>query len=355
MDSEYESPPHVGGQLTAYLDGELSPEEARAVRAHLAECAACRGWAAEGRALDARLRAWGGVEPRFAQVPYRARQRLRARLWAPQGAGPLARLSVGRTVAAMAGVLGVLALLVVATSGGGTPSRSVGESAPTRWTTFVSRLGTGHTFSLDYPSDWSLTQTALAPPSMTLSLRFSTYKPPLGMGAALPLNPDDAEIWLAVGQGSLAEGWPATEAAQLRAAGYQERTYRIGDLVATRLTDRAPHFGIYDAVYVPVGSDFTVRVYLSAATAAYSSLFDAMLLSLQVGATATPTPAAPATRRTTWVRSEFGGTSTLCGTLDYLAAQADAAQADTPQAASMPSEAGVAKLDADVCLNSAQH
>jgi len=351
MDSEYESPPHLGGQLTAYLDGDLEPEEARAVRAHLAECAACRGGAAEARALDARLRAWGGVEPRFAQVPYRARQRLRARLWAPSAAGPLARWSVGRTAAVVAGVLGVLALLVVATSGGaGAPSRSVGESAPTRWTTFVSSLGTGHTFSLDYPSDWSLTQTALAPPSMTLSLRFSTYKPPLGMGAALPLNPDDAEIWLAVGQGSLAEGWPAAEAAQLRAAGYQERTYHIGDLVATRLTDHIPHFGIYDAVYVPVGADFTVRVYLSAATAAYSSLFDAMLLSLQVGATATPTPAAPAARRTTWVRSEFGGTSTLCGTLDYLAAQADAAQA-----APMPSEAGVAKLDADVCLNSAQH
>jgi hypothetical protein len=250
----------------------------------------------------------------------------------------------------------MLVLLVVAGGGWiGSGQRPPGESAPTRWTTFVSSLGTGHTFSLDYPSDWSLTQTALAPPSMTLSLRFSTYKPPLGMGAALPLNPDDAEIWLAVGQGSLAEGWPATEAAQLRAAGYQERTYRIGDLVATRLTDRAPHFGIYDAVYVPVGSDFTVRVYLSAATAAYSSLFDAMLLSLQVGATATPTPVGPAARRTTWVRSEFGGTSTLCGTLDYLAAQADAAQAETASADTMPSEAGVMKLDADVCLNSAQH
>jgi hypothetical protein len=253
-------------------------------------------------------------------------------------------------------VLGVLALLVVVSGGGGaSPGRVGGESAPTRWTTFVSSLGTGHTFSLDYPSDWSLTQTALAPPSMTLSLRFSTYKPPLGMGAAQQLNPDDAEIWLAVGQGSLAEGWPAAEAARLRSAGYQERTYRSGDLVATRLTDRIPHFGIYDAVYVPVGSDFTVRVYLSAATAAYSSLFDAMLLSLQVGATATPTPAGPAARRTTWVRSEFGGTSTLCGTQDYLDAQADAAQADTSVIDAMPSEAGVAKLDADVCLNSAQH
>jgi hypothetical protein len=351
MDSQHESP-HLGAQLTAYLEGELAPAAAQAVRAHLADCAACRAWAAEWRALDTRIRAWGGVDPRFAQVPYSARQALRGRLWAPQAAAAqLSRLSVGRTAAAMAGVLGVLVLLVVAT-GGPSPARGPGVSAPPRWSTFVSSLGTGHTFKLDYPSDWSLTQTALAPPSMTLSLRFSTYKPPLGMGANLPLSPDDAEIWLAVGHGSLVEGWPAGEAAQLKAAGYQERTYQIGDLVATRLTDHTPHFGIYDAVYVPIGSDFTVRVYLSAATAAYSSIFDAMLLSLQVGAAATPTPASAATRRTTYVRSEFGGTSTRCGTLDYLAAQADAAAADE---ATMPSEAGVVKLDADVCMNSAHH
>ena len=36
---------------------------------------------------------------------------------------------------------------------------------------------------------------------MTISLRFSTYKPPVGLGAAPPRRPDDAEIWLAVGQG----------------------------------------------------------------------------------------------------------------------------------------------------------
>jgi hypothetical protein len=93
-----------------------------------------------------------------------------------------------------------------------------------------------------------------------------------------------------------------------------------------------------------------VRVYLSAATAAYSSIFDAMLLSLQIGAAATPTPTSAARGRTTYVRSEFGGTSTRCGTLDYLAAQADIVEAD---AVTMPSEAGVVKLDADVCMNSA--
>jgi putative zinc finger protein len=354
MNPEHESPPHLGGQLTAYLEGDLTLAEAQPVRVHLADCAACRAWAAEWRALDGRIRAWGAVEPRFAHVPASARRALRGRLWAPQATPRGPYWGVGRPTAALIGAVGILVLLVVAGGGWvGSGQRPPGESAPTRWTTFVSSLGTGHTFSLDYPSDWSLTQTALAPPSMTLSLRFSTYKPSLGMGVALPLSPDDAEIWLAVGQGSLQEGWPAGEAAQLRAAGYQERTYRIGDLVATRLTDRTPHFGIYDAVYVPVGSDFTVRVYLSAATAAYSSLFDAMLLSLQVGPAATPTPAGTASGRITYVRSEFGGTSTLCGTLDYQAAQADAAPADTADAAVMPSEAGVVKLDADVCLNAA--
>ena len=157
------------------------------------------------------------------------------------------------------------------------------------------------------------------------------------------------------GKGRWPRVGPPGKPRNCRAAGYQERTYRIGDLVATRLTDHAPHFGIYDAVYVPIGTDFTVRVYLSAATAAYSSIFDAMLLSLQVGAAATPTPASAATRRTTFVRSEFGGTSTLCGTQDYLDAQADAAAADAAQAATMPSEVGLERFDADVCLNLAQH
>ena len=187
MDPQQELPPHLGEQLTAYLEGDLTPAAARAVRAHLAECAACHAWAAEWRALDARIRAWGGVEPRFAHVTYSARQTLRGRLWTPQAAR-CSRLPVGRTAAAMVGVLGVLVLLVVATAGG-SPARRPGESAPPRWSTFVSSLGTGHTFKLDYPSDWSLTQTALAPPSMTLSLRFSTYKPPLGWGRPCRCSP----------------------------------------------------------------------------------------------------------------------------------------------------------------------
>lgn len=35
--------PHLTDQLSAYLDGTLTPEEAAAVASHLAECAECRG------------------------------------------------------------------------------------------------------------------------------------------------------------------------------------------------------------------------------------------------------------------------------------------------------------------------
>jgi len=35
--------PHLTDQLSAYLDGILTPEDAAAVASHLAECAECRG------------------------------------------------------------------------------------------------------------------------------------------------------------------------------------------------------------------------------------------------------------------------------------------------------------------------
>jgi len=35
--------PHLTDQLSAYLDGTLTPEDAAAVASHLAECAECRG------------------------------------------------------------------------------------------------------------------------------------------------------------------------------------------------------------------------------------------------------------------------------------------------------------------------
>ena len=54
---------HLGGSLSAYLDGELATAETRRVAAHLSGCAACRG---ELRDLDGArtaVRALPGVEP----------------------------------------------------------------------------------------------------------------------------------------------------------------------------------------------------------------------------------------------------------------------------------------------------
>ena len=45
-------------ELQAYLDGTLAPERARAVRAHLDGCAACRAELALLREVDEALRAW---------------------------------------------------------------------------------------------------------------------------------------------------------------------------------------------------------------------------------------------------------------------------------------------------------
>ncbi len=48
---------HVTDLLFACLHGELSPDERARVRAHLAECAACRRALTDAERLDARLRA----------------------------------------------------------------------------------------------------------------------------------------------------------------------------------------------------------------------------------------------------------------------------------------------------------
>jgi hypothetical protein len=331
-----ELPMHPHKELAAYVEGALTPDADQAVRAHLAGCAACRAEVAQLRALEGSLRAWSGIEPRFAAVPYSAKQALRARLAGGAG-GPVVR---GATWAVIGGLLAVLAIVIggrLLAPNGGMPGPS---SPPVRWTTFVSDLGLGHVpvFSLDYPSDWNLTQTVIAPPSMTISLRFSTYKPPVGEGLGIP-GPDDAEIWLAVGQGSLQAGWPAEEIASLRGRGYQERSYRVGEVRALRLTDTAPHFGLYDAVYVPLGSDFTARVYLSAVAHQYEALFDTMLARFQVGAVPTPTPLPPPR---SYVRSLTGGTSTACGTRDFW----EWAPEPTPER-SLP-----LSQDETICINS---
>ncbi len=53
---------HLSDRLSGYLDGTLTPEEAAAVAAHLAECAECRGILDDLQAVRSLLRA----------VPHRA-------------------------------------------------------------------------------------------------------------------------------------------------------------------------------------------------------------------------------------------------------------------------------------------
>ena len=62
-------------QLSAYYDGELHPEECRALEAHLAECALCREELAHLRTLS-RLVAGAGETP----VPEGMEQRLHQRI-----------------------------------------------------------------------------------------------------------------------------------------------------------------------------------------------------------------------------------------------------------------------------------
>lgn len=81
---------HVSTELTALLDGALGPAEARAVRAHLAGCAACRDEEARLRAAAALIAA---LPPPPPPSPAFA-ARLEARLEAERARGPglLARL-----------------------------------------------------------------------------------------------------------------------------------------------------------------------------------------------------------------------------------------------------------------------
>jgi anti-sigma factor RsiW len=78
--------PEVRERLTAFLDGELPPAEAEAVRAHVAACAECAVRADEGRAVAEACRAWADREPSdgfAARLAHTARVRARARRWRP--------------------------------------------------------------------------------------------------------------------------------------------------------------------------------------------------------------------------------------------------------------------------------
>jgi anti-sigma factor RsiW len=94
--------------MSAALDGELSADEADALRAHLQGCETCRG---QRRRLTATDRTLRGRELRDVRVPPRLRARIEEIAGAPIPTGPPARWprTVGLLVAGAAlGALGVL-------------------------------------------------------------------------------------------------------------------------------------------------------------------------------------------------------------------------------------------------------
>jgi anti-sigma factor RsiW len=60
---------HLTDQLTAYLDGALTPEEAATVAAHLAECPECRGTLDDLQAVRNLLRTVSAQPPHPALLP----------------------------------------------------------------------------------------------------------------------------------------------------------------------------------------------------------------------------------------------------------------------------------------------
>jgi len=82
--------PHLTDQLSAYLDGILTPEDAAAVASHLAECAECRGTLDDLQAVRNLLhtvpsRAVGPGNPGWSSCPKGRRVRT-ANRWAVGGA-----------------------------------------------------------------------------------------------------------------------------------------------------------------------------------------------------------------------------------------------------------------------------
>jgi len=61
--------PHLTDQLSAYMDGTLTPEEAAAIASHLAECAECRGTLDDLQAVRNLLRAVPDRAPHPSLLP----------------------------------------------------------------------------------------------------------------------------------------------------------------------------------------------------------------------------------------------------------------------------------------------
>jgi predicted anti-sigma-YlaC factor YlaD len=82
-------------ELTAYVDGELMPEDEAKVRVHLAECADCRIVEANVRSVSARLTTWTvGEPPAGLTAPRTARRPWRMRQWLPLAAGLLLAIGI---------------------------------------------------------------------------------------------------------------------------------------------------------------------------------------------------------------------------------------------------------------------
>jgi hypothetical protein len=115
-------------RLSAFVDGDLPPAEAAALRAHAAGCAACTAAIAELRGLVANARALGAPEPPvtlWASIEGELERRdrfawLKISLWRPLGIGALAG------AVAVVVVLAALPALRLHEAGNGQPAAPPG-------------------------------------------------------------------------------------------------------------------------------------------------------------------------------------------------------------------------------------
>ncbi len=91
---------HLGGELSAYLDGELVTEEIPVVVGHLKSCDECRSELAELDRARTAVRALPGIDPPAFLGVYRAEQESRRRrIWpAAAVAGGVAALALAFTL-----------------------------------------------------------------------------------------------------------------------------------------------------------------------------------------------------------------------------------------------------------------
>jgi len=95
---------HLTDQLSAYLDGTLTPEEAAAVASHLAECAECRGTLDDLQAVRNLLRVVPDRAPHPSLLP---------RTLARVGAAPHRKAAPRWMIAAAGAAVGLALLLQV--------------------------------------------------------------------------------------------------------------------------------------------------------------------------------------------------------------------------------------------------